>query len=115
MRTRRHESGLIPSVLGESAGLIMVTPRMLTFWQWTGLIVQLGELIAVISSINKLLQSEKLMRRGRGCASAPSFFACHHFAPRPSMVPRPVMEMLLRFCPVISGAYVSWCLPSQRL
>ena len=42
MCTLRDESGLMPSVLGESSGLSTVTPRMVTSSQATGLIVQNG-------------------------------------------------------------------------
>src|SRR5512145_2186390 len=64
--TLLHESGLIPSVLGESAGLAIVTLWMVRLLQRTGLIVQLGELIAVMPSISTLVQSESAIRRGRG-------------------------------------------------
>ncbi len=42
----------MPSVLGESGGLMMVMPRTLTFSQRTGLTVQAGELIRVTPSIS---------------------------------------------------------------
>src|SRR2546425_8166199 len=50
MRTSRHESGLIPSVFGESAGLGMVTRGTVTLLQRPGLIVHAGEVGAVVPS-----------------------------------------------------------------
>src|SRR3989449_8269124 len=50
IRTSRHESGLMPSVFGESAGLKIVTFVAVTFSQRTGLMVQAGEFVAVMPS-----------------------------------------------------------------
>ena len=36
IRTFRHDSGLMPSVLGESGGLVIRTPDTLTSWQSNG-------------------------------------------------------------------------------
>src|SRR5207247_4824476 len=64
MRTSRHESGLIPSVFGESAGLVMVTRVTVTFWQRTGLSVHAGEFVAVMPSPGTFVDSATEMRRG---------------------------------------------------
>ncbi len=66
MRTLRHESGLIPSVLGEPAGLVIVTLSIVTFSQRSGWIVQLGERLNLRPSIKTSRQSANEIRRGRG-------------------------------------------------
>ena len=56
IRTFRHESGLIPSVFGESFGLIMVRSCTVTFSQYTGFTVQAGEFLSVTPSMSTFLQ-----------------------------------------------------------
>ena len=56
---------LTPSVLGDEAGLIMVTPRTFTPSQKTGLMFQNGEFLIVTPSINRLVHSYGWMNGGR--------------------------------------------------
>ena len=58
IRTSRHESGLMPSVFGESGGLKIVTLVTVTFSQRTGLMVQAGEFVAVMPSTRTFEESE---------------------------------------------------------
>src|SRR5574340_1036135 len=87
MWTWRHESGLMPSVLGESAGLTIVTLSMVTFSQRTGLIVHAGDWVSVMPSTRTFRQLSKETRRGRGYGSVLARCAFHQRAPRPSIVP----------------------------
>ncbi|MNQ92194.1 hypothetical protein D3C85_1076110 [compost metagenome] len=64
MCTFLHDSGLMPSVLGE-CGLLMVTAWTLTFSQNSGLTVQNGELRMVMPSINTFLQNMGCINGGR--------------------------------------------------
>src|SRR5690349_14635406 len=57
--TFRQESGLMPSVLGESGGLRIMTLLTVTHSQRTGLMVQLGELTRLMPSMRIFRQSAK--------------------------------------------------------
>src|SRR5690606_18200168 len=59
-----HDSGLIPSVLGEG-GLSIVTPSTVTLSQYCGLTVQNGEFCILISLICTLLQRINWINGGR--------------------------------------------------
>src|SRR5579859_7842545 len=65
MRMLRQESGLMPSVLGEVGGLMMVTPRTLTSSQYTGVTFQNGEFRMVTPSTRTLVHSYGWMNGGR--------------------------------------------------
>ncbi len=59
-----HDSGLIPSVLGEGT-LLIVTPFTVTLSQKLGLTVQKGEFTMVMPSIRTFLQRSSWMNGGR--------------------------------------------------
>ncbi|MNN78044.1 hypothetical protein D3C81_1945590 [compost metagenome] len=101
IRTPLHDSGSIPSVFGESAGLIIDTLSTVTLLHSIGLTVQLGELSSITSLIVTRLQRSKLISFGRGYASSSRRLrnTSHHGPPLPSSVPLPVMEMLTRSLP----------------
>src|SRR5207247_4044885 len=80
IRTSRHESGLMPSVFGESGGLKIVTFLTATFSQRTGLMVQAGEFVAVMPSMRTFDASGNEMSRGRGCATAFCWCLAHQGA-----------------------------------
>src|SRR5580704_18054182 len=65
MRMLRQESGLMQSVFGDVAGLVIVTPRMLTLSQKTGVTFQNGELRIVTPSTSTLLHSLGWIKGGR--------------------------------------------------
>src|SRR6267154_2063745 len=65
MRMLRQESGLMPSVLGDVEGLMIVTPRTLTFSQKTGVTFQNGEFRIVTPSTSTLLHSFGWINAGR--------------------------------------------------
>src|SRR5207249_77960 len=96
---------LMPSVLGESSGLLIVIRLMVTLSQASGLIVHIGELRNVRPSTSTLREFTKRKSSGRR-TSMPLLarWSCHHISPRASMVPRPVSETLSRSSPAISGA-----------
>ena len=64
MCTFLHDSGLMPSVLGEGT-LWMVMPLMVTLSQNSGFTVQKGELIIFTPSIRTFLQRMGCMKGGR--------------------------------------------------
>src|SRR5262245_50397736 len=104
MRTFRHESGLMPSVFGESGGLTTVTAWIVTLSHASGLIVHMGEFFSVIPLICTLRQSTTRTRIGR--RATPGSLRCdsHQICPRPSIVPRPVIAMFSNPSPQISAA-----------
>ncbi|MNC49197.1 hypothetical protein D3C75_983570 [compost metagenome] len=101
MRTPEQDSGLIPSVFGESAGFIIETLSTVILLHSMGLTVQLGEFCSVTSLIVTRAQRSKLISLGRGYSSSWRRFrnTSHHGPPLPSRVPLPVMEILTRSLP----------------
>ena len=97
MRTLRQLSGSMPSVLGESNGLTIVSLSIVTSSQRTGWIVQLGLLRTTKSLMRTRVQSSKQTAQGRAAESVFARKAVHHFLPCPSSVPKPVSATLTSF------------------
>src|SRR5207253_794995 len=106
IRTFRHDSGLIPSVFGDSGGFWIVTLSIITLSHASGLIVQYGDRLNVSPSTSTFLQFTRRSVRGR-ITSRPLDERCisHHISPRASIVPRPTSATFSRFSPANSGAY----------
>src|SRR5438876_9559711 len=64
MRTSRHESGLMPSVFGESGGLKIVTVLTARFSQRPGLVVQAGQFVGVMPSTRMCEEPQNETSRG---------------------------------------------------
>ncbi|MNE63348.1 hypothetical protein D3C80_1586940 [compost metagenome] len=94
IRTPEQDSGLMPSVFGESAGFRMKTLSIVTLLQTIGLTVQLGELSRVTSFTVTRLHRFRPISVGRGYSSASGCSRClyHQGAPFPCSVPLPVMD-----------------------
>src|ERR1039458_8247860 len=93
------EARSIPSVLGESKGVLIVTSWIVRFWllpfsiRWN-----VGGFCSVTFWISVFLQPLKLMKFGRDEA-----LGNHQFVPCPSMAPGPLISTSWSLAPLMKG------------
>src|SRR5699024_1895402 len=116
MRTLRQDSGSMPSVFGESAGLWMCRFVRVTSSQREGCTVQAGELRRATSRIVTRSHSCRPIRVGRGWASSSRRWrkVSHQICPPPSIVPSPVIATSRSPCAYRQGEWPRPTAPSQR-
>ncbi len=101
MWTLEQESMSMPSVLGESGGLMMERRARVTLSQATGTTAQAPELLISMFSMRTLRQLTRRMRREGKWSSCLRRLRSHQSEPLPSILPRPVMAMFSRFSPAM--------------